>query len=131
MKFTDQESDGTVSDTANSCCLRRAEEVWALDDITVAIVQGRTVKTEAFDKLPPWRAVLYAELCEAAGAPIEHGDLEQMKRAAAEAGAYAEPGWWRAALGLEPIPAVTQQLRQPYVPPTGWKVVRTPNGGKH
>lgn len=135
MKFaTDQSTapEATVTDAANSCCLRRAEMEWATDDIVIGVMHGRPIATDAIDRLPPWRAVAYVQFAmQLPGAQMEHGDLDQLLESARKAGGYARPGWWRAELGLpaaEPRTTAAER-RAEYVPPAGWKVVHPPNGG--
>lgn len=129
MKFTTTEPAEPVTDAANSCCLRRADWEWALDDIMIAVKDGRPIPTTAIDRLPPWRAVLYVTVALRAGGRLADGTLEQLTETVQKVGSYAQPGWWRAELGLEPVdpmaPAAQVSLRD-YQPPTGWKVVRRP-----
>lgn len=118
-----------VTESADQCCLRRATWIWAMDDIILNTADGRPIPTDAVDQLPPWRAVMCVRLAARAGGTMQHGDLEKLEAAARAAGGHAEPGWWRAALGLEPAaprgapvgPSVGE-----YVPPAGWTVVQRP-----
>jgi hypothetical protein len=134
MKYTTEATATAepITDGANSCCLRRAEQEWATDDIVLAVANGLDIPTDAVDRLPPWRAIAYVEFAmKLPGARMEHGDLEQLKAVVKQVGVYAKPGWWREALGHDPQPpATTAAARRPeYVAPSGWSVVRQRNAG--
>jgi hypothetical protein len=140
MKFTTGASAGelpeTIEDATNSCCMRRAEMEWSTEDIVLAASDGRALPTDAIDRLPPWRAVVYVRFAmRLPGTRMQDGDLEQLLAAARKVGGYAQPGWWRAELGLEPQePRAGSAPHTPrtYVAPTGWQVVRRPtNTGPH
>jgi len=116
-----------ISETAEGCCLQRADWMWAADDVIIAGVQQREIPTDAIDRLPPWRATPYVKAAIAAGGHLQHGTLDVLTAAADAAGPHAKPGWWRAALSLPPSKLMTDQVAETiagYVPPPGWKVVR-------
>ncbi len=86
---------------ARGGCCERCAMVWALDEIATAGMHGWPIPTDAIDQLPPWRAALHVGVALAAGAPLEHGTVDDLK-AAASSRAGTGPGWWRAYLQLEP-----------------------------
>ena len=92
-----------VEDESPSCCLSQAETMWAQDDVLMAAQDERPIPTDAIDHLPPWRAVLTVGVAVAAGAQMQHGDIELLRAAAAAVGGSAPAGWWRAALDLPAI----------------------------
>lgn len=99
-----------------------------IDDVLLNVVDGKPIRTNTIDRLPPWRAYLVARVAVLAGAELEHGDIEAIRRAAKAAGGAAEPGWWRAALGMEPVDHdYVPPAPGPAVPPPGWRIVHDPH----
>lgn len=132
MKWSSSPTVTPISETAQGCCLQRADWMWAADDVIIAGVHQRQIPTDAIDRIPPWRAAPYVTAAIAAGGHLEHGTLDLLTAAADAAGQHARAGWWRAALGLPPSQLMTDQVAATidgYVPPPGWMVVRTEPAG--
>lgn len=64
-----------------------------MDDILIAITDGKPVPSKALAALPPWRAVLMARVAEKAGRPLEHGTLDDLVTAARRAGGNGKLVW--------------------------------------
>lgn len=74
----------------------RAEMYAAQDDCFFAIVEGRPMPARSLKQLPPWRAVMLAEVAARAGVGLELGTLAQLTAEAAAAGATGKLGdWWK------------------------------------
>lgn len=117
-------------------CCDRAEQMWMMDDLLIAATDRRPLPTAAIDRLPPWRARMTVGPLLRGGATLQDGTPELFEQAATAAGKQdaRQRGWWRRALG-EPAPEVLPDLpRSPgwgdpgYVPPAGWKVVKSADG---
>lgn len=104
-------------------CCNRAGLLWAEDDLLIATIDRTPLRTDAVDQLPPWRARMIVTVCLRAGAVLEHGDPEMFDRAACAAGRANThaAGWWRAALGMDPVEVPAAPPRRRYRLPTGWK----------
>lgn len=100
------------------------------DDLHLAVIDGKPLRTNTIDQIPPWRARMVVRVCLLAGAALEHGDPETFDQAARAAGREdaSQTGWWRRALGLEPRPEPYEPPPAgPYRPSAGWTVVSEGN----
>lgn len=122
MKY--RTDDAPAADQAAVPCCGHGELVKHMDEILLAGMDGRVIPTGAVDQLPPWRARLVAGVAVRAGGQLEHGTMDRLVAAARKAGGAAEPGWWRAALGLEPPEVYVPPRSSSSVPP-GWTVKPT------
>ena len=110
---------------------RHGEQQALTDDLLLNTIDGKPLRTDTIDQVPPWRARMIVQVCLRAGAQLEHGDPVTFDLAAREAGRQdaSQSGWWRRALGMDPRP-------EPYVPPPagtyrppmGWTVVSGGDG---
>jgi hypothetical protein len=65
------------------------------DDCLIAIENGRPLRTDRLQALPPWRAVMLAYVAQKAGVALEQGTVEQLKAEASAVGGEGTLGrWW-------------------------------------
>lgn len=105
--------------------VRRASQVWLMDEILIAAQDNQPIPTDSIDQLPPWRASLIVHVAVTAGATMEHGTWQELHKAAGEAGGSAQPGWWRTFLGLGLPPRVESQPAPAPSEPARLHLVRT------
>jgi hypothetical protein len=74
------------------------------NDILLSVIDGKPIRTDAIDRLPPYHARLVVQVALRAGATLQQGTPEQFERAAVAAGKQdaRQAGWWRAELGMQP-----------------------------
>lgn len=115
-----------MTEPCEDCRHHRRQQALS-DDLHLAVIDRKPLRTNTIDQIPPWRARMIVRVCLAAGAELEHGDPDQFDQAARAAGREdaGQTGWWRRALGMQPReePPPPPPPNRPYVPPAGWKVV--------
>lgn len=78
----------------------RVQTPWSVirdnqDDCMIAIQGHHPVPVAKLQALPPWRALMIAEIAWQAGVPLEHGTVEQLKTEASAVGGEGVLGrWW-------------------------------------
>jgi hypothetical protein len=63
------------------------------DRCLIDIEDGRPLRADVLQHLPPWRAVLLARVAERAGIPLEGGTVEQLRAEAARVGGDGTLTW--------------------------------------